>query len=63
MGMGFAITSIGLLVGAPISGAILNTSGSFVYVWLFGGLLVIIGTCSVIGTRVLKGGVNLLEKV
>lgn len=37
MGMGFSIVSIGLLLGTPICGWILNGS-SFTYVWVFGGV-------------------------
>lgn len=63
MGMGFGIMSIGLLVGTPISGAILNATGSFTYVWLFGGLLTITGTLLIVGARIAHGGVGLLKKV
>lgn len=57
MGMGFAITSLGLLVGTPISGAILSAS-SYTYVWLFGGLLTLCAGCLVTAARVCKGGWN-----
>lgn len=55
MGMGFACTSIGLLIGTPISGAILSAS-SYTYVWLFGGLLTLMAGCSILTARVCKGG-------
>lgn len=35
LGMVFAVTSVGLLVGTPIGGAILNSSGSYLGVQLF----------------------------
>lgn len=63
MGMGFAIIAIGLLVGTPISGAILVATGKFAYVWLFGGLLTIFGTCLIIGTRICRAGYSLRKKV
>ncbi|KAI6905800.1 MFS general substrate transporter [Hortaea werneckii] len=63
MGMGFAIISIGLLIGTPIDGAILNSSGEYQYVWLFGGLLTICGTLCMLGTRITKGGFSLLKRV
>ncbi|TKA32032.1 hypothetical protein B0A50_01278 [Salinomyces thailandicus] len=63
MGMGFAIISIGLLVGTPIDGAILNNSGKYEYVWLFAGLLTIAGTLCIVGSRVTKGGISILKKV
>ena len=62
MGMGFGIVSIGLLVGTPISGAILNAS-SYTYVWLFGGVLVILGTVFLAAARVTHGGISIMKKV
>lgn len=55
MGMGFACTSIGILVGTPISGAILSAS-SFMYVWLYGGLMTIVAGGLLCVCRVSKGG-------
>ena len=63
MGMGFGITSIGLLVGTPISGAILNATGSFSYVWAFGGALTVAGTLLIMASRVAHGGFNIMKKV
>ena len=62
MGMGFAITSLGMLVGTPISGAILNKS-SFTWVWVFGGVCTVAGSLCLLGARVTKGGVGLMTKV
>lgn len=55
MGMGFACTSMGILIGTPISGAILSAS-SYTYVWLFGGLLTLFAGCSITAARICKGG-------
>lgn len=56
MGMGFACTSIGILVGTPISGAILSSTSDYTYVWLFGGVLTLSAGCSITAARVFKGG-------
>ncbi|KAF7185693.1 MFS-type transporter dbaD [Pseudocercospora fuligena] len=55
MGMGFAVTSIGILVGTPISGAILSAS-SFTYVWVFGGIMTVLAAVLICVCRVSKGG-------
>ncbi|KAL1303354.1 hypothetical protein AAFC00_006751 [Neodothiora populina] len=62
MGMGFSIISIGLLLGTPICGWILEAS-SFTYVWVFGGVCVIIGSFLMGCSRVAKAGPGLLTKV
>ena len=62
MGMGFAVTSIGMLAGTPISGAILGAS-SFKYVWIWGGLCTVTGATSILFCRVAKGGWSLKKKV
>ncbi|WPH02835.1 Hypothetical protein R9X50_00570300 [Acrodontium crateriforme] len=62
MGMGFSVMSIGLLIGTPISGAILKAT-SFKYVWVFSGILVLAGTLSMFISKVTKGGPNLLKRV
>jgi len=62
MGMGFFVTSIGLLLGTPICGWILN-GASYTYVWVFGGLLLIAGACSMAASRTAKvGGLKLMVK-
>jgi len=62
MGMGFFVTSIGLLLGTPICGWILNGS-SYTYVWLFGGLLLIVGGMLFAASRTAKiGGFKLMTK-
>lgn len=62
MGMGFSIVSVGLLLGTPISGWILDGS-SFTYVWVFGGCCVLIGSALMICSRIAKGGPGLMKKV
>lgn len=62
MGMGFAIVSVGLLIGTPICGWILNGS-SFTYVWVFGGVCVVAGSALMIASRVAKAGPSLMKKV
>nr|POF04191.1 aspyridones efflux protein apdf [Quercus suber] len=61
MGMGFAIASIGVLTGTPISGAVLNAS-SFTYVWVFGGLTTLGGMGLVLASRVTLAGSNPLTR-
>lgn len=62
MGMGFAVTSIGVLIGTPITGAILDAS-SYTYVWLFGGLMTVVASVLIAIARVCKGGLNLTKFV
>ena len=62
MGMGFAIISVGLLLGTPICGWILDGS-SFTYVWVFGGVCVLVGSSLMICSRVAKAGTSLMIKV
>ncbi|KAI5356988.1 putative major facilitator superfamily, MFS transporter superfamily [Septoria linicola] len=58
MGMGFACTSIGILVGTPISGAILEASG-YTYIWVYGGIMTIVAAGLICVCRVNKGGWSL----
>ncbi|KAK3110251.1 hypothetical protein LTR53_015642 [Teratosphaeriaceae sp. CCFEE 6253] len=64
MGMGFAIYAFGVLVGTPISGAILSATpgGSFTYVWVFGGLSTLTGALLFAGCRIAKER-RLMKKV
>ena len=62
MGMGFAFVSIGMLVGTPITGAILDASG-FNYVWIFGGTLSTFGAIFTMLCRFAQGGWKLRKKV
>lgn len=62
MGMGFFCTSFGLLLGTPICGWILAGS-SYAFVWLFGGLLLLVGGFSMFVARTFKvGGARLMVK-
>jgi predicted MFS family arabinose efflux permease len=51
MGMCFAIVALGVLVGTPIAGAILNAKG-FTSVWVFGGVLTIAGGAIMFASRI-----------
>lgn len=62
MGMCFTIVSIGLLIGTPISGQILNATG-FPQTWTYGGVLVIAGSIVIGASRVAKSGWGLMAKV
>lgn len=62
MGMGFAVTSIGMLMGTPITGAILDAS-SFKYVWIFGGTLTCVGSSFIGLARFAQSGWELRKKV
>ncbi|KEQ75582.1 MFS general substrate transporter [Aureobasidium namibiae CBS 147.97] len=62
MGQGFSIISIGLLLGTPICGWILDGS-SFTYVWVFSGVLIIAGGCLMLLSRYFKAGAKLMQKV
>ncbi|GIZ38460.1 hypothetical protein CKM354_000187700 [Cercospora kikuchii] len=55
MGMGFSVTSIGILVGTPISGAILGASG-YNEIWIYGGIMTIVAAALICVCRVSKGG-------
>ena len=62
MGMGFAFVSVGILVGAPITGAILDAAG-FKYVWIFGGTLSIFGAFFTLLCRFAQSEWKLAKKV
>ncbi|KAJ3542999.1 hypothetical protein NM208_g2232 [Fusarium decemcellulare] len=52
MGMSFTISAIGLLIGSPIAGAILE-EGSYKHVWLYSGVLVFTGSMGILLARFL----------
>ena len=62
MGMGFTITSIGLLIGTPACGWILNAVG-WKYVWVFGGVMSFAGTVCISLSRMVKSDWTLVKKV
>lgn len=55
LGMCFAFTAIGILIGTPIAGAILNAHG-FTATWVFGGVMTTGGGLCLMGARNLKVG-------
>lgn len=61
MGMGFFVISIGLLLGTPICGWILNAS-SFTYVWVFSGVLIVVGGALIACARISRTGLTLMTK-
>jgi predicted MFS family arabinose efflux permease len=61
MGMCFAFVSIGVLIGTPIAGAILDTAG-FTSVWIFGGVLTLIGGSVMFASRIAFKGWDLMIK-
>lgn len=61
MGMGFALSSVGVLVGSPIAGQILGASG-FTNVWVFGGVLTLAGVASMLAARLVSAGPKLMVK-
>ncbi|KAI9658272.1 MAG: hypothetical protein M1821_002405 [Bathelium mastoideum] len=62
MGMGFTITSIGLLIGTPSCGWILNAAG-WKYVWIFGGTMALAGSVFIILSRMVQSKWTLVTKV
>ena len=62
MGMGFAVTSFGILVGTPISGAILGRSG-YPSTWAYGGVMTVAAGVLICVCRVSKGGWGLKSVV
>ena len=62
MGMGFAFVAVGILVGTPITGAILDAS-SFKYVWIFGGSMLIVGSAFIAMSRLAQGNWKIWVKV
>ncbi|KAL4925175.1 MCT family MFS transporter [Aspergillus undulatus] len=62
MGMVFAITSIGLLIGTPIGGAILSNSHSYLGVQLFTGCALTVSVAIFFGVRMSRTGLKLVQK-
>jgi len=58
MGMCFTIVSIGVLIGTPIGGAILDSAG-FNGAWIFGGVTTIVGGLIMAAGRICKAGWSL----
>ncbi|KAL5338993.1 major facilitator superfamily domain-containing protein [Aspergillus crustosus] len=62
MGMVFAITSVGLLIGTPIGGAILSDSHEYLGVQLFTGCCLTISVVIFLGVRLSRTGLKLLVR-
>lgn len=58
LGMVFAVTSIGLLIGTPIGGAIINTSESYLGVQLFTACCLITASGFFLTLRLMRTGVK-----
>ncbi|KAF2097887.1 MFS general substrate transporter [Rhizodiscina lignyota] len=61
MGMSFGFTSIGMLIGAPVGGAILD-SGGYTAVWIWGGVLICSGGMLTTLARIAKYGPNPIKR-
>jgi predicted MFS family arabinose efflux permease len=61
LGQAFACVAVGLLVGTPIGGAILDESG-FSSVWVFGGCLLAASAVALVGARGLYRGWGVMTK-
>jgi predicted MFS family arabinose efflux permease len=61
MGMGMCISALGILLGAPATGWILEAAG-FTYIWVFGGLLLICGGVIMAAGRLAKTGLSMFVK-
>lgn len=61
MGMSLSVVSLGLLVGTPVSGAILNDTNSFVGLQAFGGAILMTGAVLTLVTRIVKVGVGIAK--
>ena len=56
MGMSFAVASVGLLIGSPISGQILIQAHSWQGLQAFSGCTIFVTAVLVLFTRIAKGG-------
>jgi len=61
IGMCFLFTSVGVLIGTPIAGIILDRHG-WIPVWCYAGAFTIVGAFLVVGCRVSHKGWRLIEK-
>jgi hypothetical protein len=62
MGQCFFISSLGLLIGSPVSGAIVSNTGSYLGLKLFSGLGLIFTGLLVAWARISKTGWNFTIK-
>ena len=62
MGQSFFISSFGLLIGTPVVGSILSTTGKWLGPQLFCGFLLIVTSSAFVATRYYQVGLKLLVK-
>ncbi|KAL4913914.1 major facilitator superfamily domain-containing protein [Aspergillus aurantiobrunneus] len=62
LGMVFAITSIGLLIGTPIGGAILSNTHEYLGLQLFTGCCLTVSVTIFLGVRLSRTGLNLVVR-
>lgn len=62
MGQAFFVTSFGLLIGTPVSGVILSSSGKWLGVQLFSGILLLATASAFFAARTFKVGFKLMAK-
>lgn len=63
MGQSFFVSSLGLLVGSPVAGAILGDSGSWVGLQVFSGIMLLTTGALLVAARVSQVGWSLTTKV
>jgi predicted MFS family arabinose efflux permease len=61
LGQSFALIALGLLIGTPIGGAILDKHG-FDAVWIFGGVGLVVSAVTLIASRVTYKGWGVMTK-
>jgi predicted MFS family arabinose efflux permease len=61
LGMCFATVGVGMLIGPPIEGAVLDASG-FTAVWIFGGVVTLAGVALLTASRLAFKGLTLRAK-
>ncbi|ATY58505.1 MFS general substrate transporter [Cordyceps militaris] len=62
MGMGYVVMTVGNLIGTPVAGKILQDHG-FNSMWVFGGVLSIVGGLTMMVSRNIQGGWKVFAKV
>ena len=62
MGQSFFICSFGLLIGTPVQGQMLSSTGKWLSIQLFSGLLLIVTAAAIFGARTSKVGLTLMAK-
>lgn len=63
MGHAFFVSSFGLLIGTPVSGAILSSTGRYLGVQLFSGILLMVTASMFLASRTAKVGMKFKVKV